>query len=206
VGDPENDLIARMLPGAPYVRRVMLESPSFAAMPSLGPLTGGHSLLCPKAHLRSFAQLDPAAYVELEAVGRTLTRRLQELYGLPVHLFEHGMARSGGRVVCTVDHAHLHFVPLPQRCRLDLGSGWTVFDGSLTELARLSGGREYVTYVTPEGASWLLVARQGPIPSQHMRRLIAAALGDRTHWNWRRAPRARSTHETWRRFVSARGA
>src|ERR1044072_5888314 len=47
-GEKSNDLIARLLQGEPYVRRVMLESGSFAAIPSLGPLARGHTLLCPK--------------------------------------------------------------------------------------------------------------------------------------------------------------
>ena len=46
-GEEANDLIARLLQGEPYVRRVMLESRSFAAIPSLGPLVSGHTLLCP---------------------------------------------------------------------------------------------------------------------------------------------------------------
>jgi hypothetical protein len=54
-GEEFNDLIARMLNGEPYVRRVMLESRSFAAIPSLGPLVSGHPLLCPRMHVRSFA-------------------------------------------------------------------------------------------------------------------------------------------------------
>jgi diadenosine tetraphosphate (Ap4A) HIT family hydrolase len=59
-GQPERDLIAQMLPESKYVRRVMLESDAFAAIPSLGPLTDGHALLCPKWHVRSFAALGPA--------------------------------------------------------------------------------------------------------------------------------------------------
>ena len=112
-GRKENDLIARMLPGEPYLRRIMLECASFAVVPSLGPLAPGHSLLCPKAHVTSFARLEDSLDAEYEAIKETLKARLVARYGREVAVFEHGMDPSGDRVLCSVDHAHMHFVPLP---------------------------------------------------------------------------------------------
>ena len=201
-GDPQNDLIARLLPDSPYVRRIMLEDALFAVLPSLGPLVPGHSLLCPKAHIRSFAALDRlqhAAYAEMKA---TLRRRLRERYGGEIHLFEHGMASSGERVVCTVEHAHMHFVALPADFDAGLDDGWISFDGSLEALRQLSGGAEYVLYETPARHGALAEGRRGGIESQHMRRLIAGALGAGAHWNWRTAPDAPAADQTWRGFVS----
>src|SRR5262249_2185605 len=139
-GDPRNDLIANLLADSPYVRRIMLEDAAFAVMPSLGPLAPGHSLLCPKTHTRSFAALDRRHHEACATMKAALRARLTERYGGEVHVFEHGMARAGGRVVCTVDHAHMHFVPLPRGLDAGLSDQWIPFDGSFEALRELSGG------------------------------------------------------------------
>jgi len=202
-GDAANDLIARMLPDHPYVRRILFESMSFAVIPSLGPLRSGHSLLCPKSHVRSFAQLAPGDEAEYLAMKATLRNALGETYGPDVALFEHGMAQTGDHILCTVDHAHLHFVPVPRE--FDLGrsgeAGWVVFDGSLAALRELAGTREYIVYESPSGESRILTAENRVLESQYMRRIIAGQLGNAASWNWREAPAPLAAHETWRRFA-----
>lgn len=203
VGEESNDLIARMLPGEPYVRRVMLESGSFAAIPSLGPLASGHTLLCPKMHVRSFAQLEPGLHDEYQVVKSRLRKALSRQYDSDINLFEHGMAATGDRIMCTTDHAHMHFVPLPCSCDV---SGieqlpWTEFEGSLSELMQLSQGREYILYEPPDGICRLFVAGEHSFESQFMRKLLALALGHGENWNWRDNPAPRLADETWRRFA-----
>jgi ATP adenylyltransferase len=202
-GEEFNDLIAVMLPGEPYVRRVMLESGSFAAIPSLGPLTSGHALLCPKMHVRSFAQLEPSLHDEYQAVKKKLWRALSYRYDTAVHLFEHGMAATGDRIICTTDHAHMHFVPLPCTCEVNgiQQLPWTEFDGSLRKLTELSQGREYILYEPPDGVCRLLIAGERSFESQYMRKLLAQALGRGENWNWRDNPDPRSADEAWRRFA-----
>jgi ATP adenylyltransferase len=202
-GEGSNDLIARLLPGEPYVRRVMLESWSFAAIPSLGPLVSGHTLLCPKMHVRSFAQLAPGLHDEYQVVKKELWQALSCRFNSNIHFFEHGMAATDNRILCTTDHAHMHFVPLPYSC--DVAGieqlPWTEFDGSLGELTRLSQGREYILYGSPDGVCRLLIAGDRSFESQYMRKLLAQALGCGENWNWRDNPDPRAADETWRCFV-----
>src|SRR5580700_6520945 len=110
-GDPTHDLIARTIASKMYVRRVVMETQNFAAFPSLGLLVPGHVIVCPKTHTRSFAALSSHHDVEFDEVVGTLRRMLGQLYEAPVHLFEHGMAGEGSRILCSVDHGHLHLVP-----------------------------------------------------------------------------------------------
>ena len=206
-GDPRHDLIAHLLPGTRYVRRVILDTTAFAAVPSLGPLTDGHLLLCPRAHLRSAAALPEAAHAEYEAVKAELIQRLTMTYDASVHIFEHGMAASGERTVCTVDHAHVHVVPLPERLD-DLGltgAEWLEFDGGLDTLAALTSGREYVMYAPPRGRPRVCVAIPGQFESQYMRRVIASALGS-SGWDWRTVPDAESAHLTWQRCAAVQAS
>jgi len=137
-----------------------------------------------------------------------LRRVLAESYGAGVVLFEHGSAEAGDRVLCTVDHAHMHFVPVPPAFDLgdSRGNGWVAFDGSLSALCDLVGAREYILYESPEGESWVLATEGRVFESQHMRRLIAGRLGNTTSWNWREAPAPLAAHEAWRRFARVDGA
>ena len=201
-GSSENDLIARMLPDAPYARRVMLENDSFAVIPSIAPLVHGHSLVCPKVHVRSFAALDPGLYADYLDIKAKLRTALGHLYDAEVHIFEHGSARTGTRVLCTVDHAHMHFVPLP---RMTDGviedAAWSRCD--LRSVQRLAGSDEYVFYETPRGACRLFVANGSPIESQYMSSRIAARLGLSNRVNWLAAVDAAAADRTWRGFVAS---
>lgn len=202
-GEPGNDLVARLLPEEPYRRRVLLESRSFAVLPSLGALAPGHVLLCPRQHVGSFAQVDVSLHSEYRDVKATLVARLRAMYEGEITIFEHGMAADGGRMVCTVDHAHQHFVPLPPWLDAAAPVAWTrTFDGSLAALRRLAGGQEYVSCETPDGVCRLMTAGRG-IESQLMRKIIATGLGRGHRWNWRETPGARAADATWRRFAHA---
>jgi hypothetical protein len=97
-----------------------------------------------------------------------------------------------------VEHAHLHFVPLPSE--FDAGlierQRWTSFDGSLRALARIAQGHEYITYDSPDGACRILTGAAGTFGSQHMRRILAEGLGCAAKWNWRDHPQPRLADET----------
>src|SRR5438067_4194918 len=104
VGDATNDLVAQLIDSHNYVRRVPLESESFAVIPSVGPLVSGHVLLCPKRHFRSFAQIPTMLEDEFAAMKKRLSAVLAEAYGRPVHYFEHGSAKKAQQPMCTVEH------------------------------------------------------------------------------------------------------
>jgi diadenosine tetraphosphate (Ap4A) HIT family hydrolase len=200
-GRAANDLIAGLLSGRPYVRRVMYESAAFALVPSLGPLTPGHSLLCPKMHVRSFAELPARLNEDFAHLMADLKRRLAALYDADVHVFEHGVARGGTRTLCTVDHAHMHLVPLPRGLGdLSPDGAWSPCDGSLTGLRARARGREYVYYETPTGAGRMRIA-DTEIESQFMRKVIARRLERPERWDWRADAEAAAADEAWRRFA-----
>jgi diadenosine tetraphosphate (Ap4A) HIT family hydrolase len=204
-GYKDNDLIAEMLPGRPYVRRVMMETASFAVIPSLGALVPGHSLVCPKPHIRSFSQLSASKYAEFQQLKEDLRPALERLYNTGVHLFEHGMAAEGNRVPCTVDHAHMHFLPLPEAFDLDAVRqlAWVPINGSVEAMAAAAGKSEYIFYEDSAGRGRILRAGATGFESQYMRRLLAGALPNSGNWNWREHPDAGAADAAWRRFVAA---
>ena len=204
LGERKNDLISNLLGEDGYVRRVILESKNLAVIPSLGPVAPGHVLLCPKVHLRSFAALSGKHREEAGQVVARLRRLLEDTYGEPVHLFEHGMV-DGGRVVCTVDHAHLHLVPSAAEVfeRLRATSQWC-------ELSLKAGDclasceKEYLYYCSPEGRALIREIEDEAVESQFFRKLFAGVAGDST-WDWRAMPAAEAADGIFRRLTFSLG-
>jgi ATP adenylyltransferase len=201
-GRAPNDLIAALLPGREYARRVMYESDAFALVPSLGPLAPGHSLLCPKTHVRSFAELPARLDAEFARAKAGLQAQLAALYDAEVHVFEHGVAATGTRTLCTVDHAHMHLVPLPRGLADVAPAGsWASCEASLSDLRARVAGREYVYYETAAGERRVR-AGGDEIESQFMRKEIARRLGRPERWDWRADPDAPAADQAWHRFVA----
>lgn len=204
-GDKCNDLISLSLREKGYTRRIAFESEHFAVIPSLGPLQPGHSLLCPKRHVKSFALIDLCD--EALSMKAQLAEILADLYRTPVHLFEHGSAKNSDRVICTVDHAHLHFVP----AKVDLSrsfetiDGWVKFDGRWSDFSQLVGNSEYLYYESPNGVKYINInpPDAGGFESQLMRKVFALALDDSSSWNWREHPMPHIAHRTYQDVFKA---
>jgi diadenosine tetraphosphate (Ap4A) HIT family hydrolase len=204
-GRPEHDLIARMLPDLCYVRRVMMETRRFALIPSLGPLAPGHVLLCPKWHVHSFAELDETGYAEFLSFKQEVCTALEAAYGPELLWFEHGMAASGGRIPCSIDHAHQHVVPLrdsPELKSLLASLAMQPFDGSRAELLTCTAGNEYIQVELPDRTKYVATRGTEGFESQWMRRFVADRFGTPTRWNWREYPEPMAAHASWQHLVS----
>jgi len=190
-GRRENDLISQLLDEANYVRRIGIESENFVAIPSLGPLVPGHTLVCPKSHLKNLAVLPNTVHQEFDAFRKRVSVLLVSLFRAPIHFFEHGSApQEGSRVLCTVEHAHLHLVPT-SAVVLDQLVGrqpWRILASGLSGLQKERPSGEYLYYESPEGERFLATGEA--FESQYMRRIFAAALGAKD-WNWRDNPQPR---------------
>ena len=199
LGRPTDDLITKLLQDTSYIRRVALETKLFAVVPSLGPLVRGHTILCPKDHYRSFAGLPRTYDDEFIQTKEHLTQVLQELYHAPVHYFEHGTDKKGSRILCTVEHAHLHFVPADvsvlQVIQRELQ--WTSVRPNLDDLRAIVGEDEYLLYEAPDGQRLVVNSTKAGIESQYMRRVFADALGKGALWNWRDFPFAEEANNTY---------
>src|SRR6266436_3109848 len=105
-GNAHNDLVAQLVGSDKYIRRVLLESESFAVIPSIGPLVEGHVLLSPKKHFKSFAQMATEFEQEFAIIKKRLSAILTRTYEQRIHYFEHGSAKKALQPMCTVEHAH----------------------------------------------------------------------------------------------------
>ena len=194
-GDADRDLLERHLGRGHYTRRLAELKDGWHAIPSLGSLVPGHTLLCPSTHTRSFASLTPT---EIDAGCANLadvSERLARLLGGPVQVFEHGDAINGDRVSCSVDHVHLHVVPAAPDLwpHIDGSIVWHELRGGLRGLKQAVGDGEYLLFADTKARWWFAHAPTCGHSSQVMRRALATAIGEPSQWNWRLNPRLEET-------------
>jgi diadenosine tetraphosphate (Ap4A) HIT family hydrolase len=203
-GESSADLLHQLLDDADtYECRAREITMGFVAVPSVGALTACHVLLCPRNHVRSFAALPPDQRAEARVAAPRLERLLRKTWDLPLHLFEHGNARKGSSVACSVEHAHLHFVGSPYEISTELHREleWVEIDDACLESA--VNDQEYLRYRAPDGSWMLAMTRDVPIPSQLMRRIFARVHGTPDTWDWRTNPASSTVGEIWRLLAAA---
>jgi diadenosine tetraphosphate (Ap4A) HIT family hydrolase len=204
-GDSENDLLSIICSDKVYFKRVLMETRNFGLIPSVGPLAIGHMLLCPKVHCCSFRDINAALDSEFLKLKTRIRSLLAQTFGKPVHCFEHGMRSDGSRILCTVDHAHLHFVPASLDMRKALRyeqPPWIEFDGSLRALRELVRTDEYLVYESPFGRCAVAPARNEEFGSQYIRKAFSRQLGESLTWNWREFPKIEDINATWNQILS----
>jgi diadenosine tetraphosphate (Ap4A) HIT family hydrolase len=200
---------------------VALSSEHFLVIPSIGPLTPGHSLVVTRDHVSSILLTcrGPHASAELRLVLSELLAKFRPFFGDSFLIFEHGSTRFDS-CLCSTTHAHLHVVPLSKEIISSVALSLPVS----TPVTNLEHAREVAAtfgdfiFLKPltldeQDSPGQVIDARGMI-SQFLRRRIATALGQRD-WNWREAPRPKIlkqtihqgfrviTHETGRIMPSA---
>lgn len=88
---------------------IVAESPAVIAIMDINPVTTGHVLVLPKAHLQDLADLADPLAAEMLALARRIAAALRES-PLPVEGINLFYA-DGGAAGQEVFHAHLHVIP-----------------------------------------------------------------------------------------------
>lgn len=168
--------------------RPYLRDSRYFAIPSVGGLVEGWSLVCPIRHIYSMRH-DYGKRFFSDFV-QAVVERISSRYGTPV-MFEHGSSRAGSLTSCGTDHAHLHIVPVGFSLRdevLKSGGTWKLQPAS--SLSKLAPDQEYLFYsddVTSHDPSGLVHILEQPT-SQFFRRLIARALERDAESDYRQFP------------------
>ena len=181
-------------------RRILMETPEFAALPTLSPLRAGHIMVLPRRHIKSFAQLPQSEHEPFEAFWAKIVKSVQEVFG-PVVWWEHGVGKGtfGG---CGITHAHLHILPLGKR---EFEAVHRALMGQFPKRRRLPAGRTFPLTDIPAERSYLIwgesganswVATSSQIPSQLVRQLVCqhTGLGE---WDWKQLSNWESFRQTY---------
>ena len=168
--------------------RPFFESRNFFAIPSLGALVEGWVLLVPRKHVVCSGALEPSLLPEFAEVKERLSNLLRERYGT-ISIFEHGPSVAGHDVGCTVDHAHLHFVPLSfdlgEAAQHFLPSGTTWKPATHADCRRAyREGTDYLYLESPLKSPRIVESNE--LGSQVLRRAIAQRVGRAAEFDWRK--------------------
>jgi ATP adenylyltransferase len=144
---------------------------------------------------------DPELYAFDEFVELAKSR-LERHYG-PVCSFEHGPNRPGGPVGCSIDHAHLHVIPLSSSLVALAEKDYPELSWRrVSSLSTALTGRHEAPYLVVEDHDGTASIATGPdIPSQALRRTIAAATGRREEWDWKKHPQTSAVARTLQRLA-----
>jgi len=183
----------------------VFESRNFVAFPSLGSLVEGWLLLVPKEHFISMAAIPPELVAEMEGMKARISAYVADIYG-EVCIFEHGPAFANRKVGCSVDHAHLHIVPIAfslaeaARPFMPLDSEWnTASWHECREAYRV--GRDYLYLEQPLGNG--IICTRTDLGSQIFRKAIASKIGRADEFNWRDFPELDTVAKTISVFTDA---
>lgn len=88
--------------------RIIFQSDNFFVIPSIGPISKCHLLICPIEHVTSFATLNSKKLYEAIDLLKTTIQYVKREYGCAI-VFEHGSNVDGfGSTSC--NHAHIHII------------------------------------------------------------------------------------------------
>ena len=111
---------------------------------------------------------------------------------------------DGARMLCTVDHAHLHVLPTSVSVVHILEQYPSVpVEPGLAGLRQVAQTEEYVFYESPTGDRRLIHARDQRFESQYLRQVFAKALGHACEWNWRDHMRTADAHGTYEKIAAS---
>jgi ATP adenylyltransferase len=185
--------------------RPVFESDHFVALPSLGSLVEGWLLLVPKQHYISMGALPTSLVTEMEEMKAKVGAHVRSQYG-EICIFEHGPAVPSRNVGCSVDHAHLHIVPLT----FDIAESARPFMPPDSEWRRASwsecreahrAGNDYLYFEQPFGFGSISTHRD--FGSQIFRKAIAFQIGRPDEFNWREHPELDTVARTINVFAHA---
>lgn len=168
-------------------------SSNFIAIPAIGPLTLGHSMVVSRQHAPSLLTMDTASKQDFVETCRVLSNAWD---GPKIIFAEHGSSAidSTGPCIC---HTHINAIPGVAVNLLDLGAlgHQVIAQGSLHELPEVQ--ESYFLVGTPD--SWMVYDLHGA-PSQHLRMILHASFGLQ-HWDWRLLPNENLANETYAHWL-----
>lgn len=172
--------------------RVVAESDTLIALPTLGQLFPGSLLVLPKSHIEMFSRAGSDVQSELPHFIEPLLKSASR-FGDPL-IFEHGALACTG-ASCGIYHAHLHIVPLPSVVAASellpeaRGRALSLSDA----FAELTNASKYL--LVGEGHRFFFAADHDidQLPSQCMRIRLAERFALQQPWDWR----AYTSEEPW---------
>lgn len=182
----ERFLLNRMI-GLEAESSVIYEDENVFVIPDIAPVVKGHYLIVTHKHINSYGNADERIYASLEEAKKFL---IHNLYHTDNVLFwEHGavVSLSAG---ASIDHAHIHVIPMPLDLEIDnyldslyfINSPRQVLDYISLRKVALSG-QPYISYECGNGEKYFRCVNN--IPSQFFRLMMSKYQLQEYNWKLR---------------------
>lgn len=164
--------------------RIVLSSTNFIALAGLGAMRDGYLLMLPKAHILSFAYLEPSLAFEAQNFKEKAIQAVKH-FSSDLIIFEHGdVEKENTNTGGCIDHAHFHFYPSHVnllQILMDQFEHRRIYH--ITDLFTFKQQRQPYLYYEKNETSYAFLVNEN-LPSQYMRRILMTAEGKPDEWDW----------------------
>jgi len=172
-----------------HKKNILYETDNLFVIPSIGQITiEGYLLICSKKHYIAIGEFPENFFPELQSLQKKVRKVLSENYDIPI-FFEHGPISPSKRGGSSVEHAHLHAVPINIDILDDLSKVFQPrsIDSFVSLKQQFQTGAPYLFYENPAGHKYVFSVPE-VIPSQYIRWTIAVKIGATDRWDWKQWP------------------
>ncbi len=165
-------------------KNIILSSPHFAVIPSVGPLNKTHAMLVPFRHANSFAELSKS---ELEEATNLLDRmqdHIRQTLQQELFFFESGAGQLTSHSGGCITHAHIHCVTESADFLTRLDSEVSLSSAKDMDFTNADTKHGYIWFRSSAGKCH--IANKPLLPSQFLRYIYAQCTNSPRTWNWRR--------------------
>lgn len=164
--------------GWPYRKRILYETAQTVIVPTIGSIVPNYLLLIPLRHTYAIRYLQTEEIDDLYKCILMLEERFDG-----GTFFEHGSIDSKLTSGASIDHVHLHYLPID----IDIKTLTPEFTYTeLDDFKSITTIEEEYIFVRVRFRGYWIKAKS--LPSQYLRRTIARLFGVPAMWNWREYP------------------
>jgi diadenosine tetraphosphate (Ap4A) HIT family hydrolase len=189
----DNCFICKLVEGNPIRQEhILYESENFLVIPGVGAFFPGYTMIVPKRHVMSFAELDYEEFDEFLRVLNDMKFILKNVYHTDnIFAFECGSGQGGaGKHKTSIVHAHFHLAVTDMpvlECVHASGLNPALIDPE--ELIQDYGKYPYMLYVDQDDNWYITSDPETYFPRQHPRQILADYMGlQKGEYNWRTHP------------------
>lgn len=110
MGKPMDECVFCAIAAGQLPAAIIHQDDEFLAIPDIGQIRRGHTLVFPREHVETFEQMAPEPAARLMQLGQRIARAQKQRYGVE----RVGFLLTGG----DVPHVHAHLVPMVEKTDL----------------------------------------------------------------------------------------
>ena len=179
--------------GSDFSRVLPVKNSDFVIMPTIGQVTVGYLLTCPKTHIEAFSDVSEEQAKDVYQIMEMIKEFNCDVFGASTLFFEHGCSSSRGiQGAASVTHAHLHSIPCTDEqsdkmfelLKSDKNNIIKKIKHFRDLKVAFESHESYVLFIGSNGDMYMVLGKEKWI-SQYMRKLAGITF-DNPNWDWKK--------------------